>query len=895
MDQIKQHILQSQKNVNETIDIKFYYRDDLTTTHISGANVTLTIVSVEYDLTENASGEYYNLSLNTLTLNQGINFATVFAQHPQYTPQALLITIDIVQKETELKLYINGTEKTGDPLYSVIVGDNINVTITYFDNDTKTHIINSSVELFGGGVDNNFTQYQSLSQYTIIIDSRNLSSVINFLTIYAIKANYEAQSLALRVDVIDKASSAELFLDTINKTTERYIKLDWNEILNVTVTYVDNDTSHIINANVSISGSSISKIFSEVATQFELYLNTTELGVGTHFLIILATKPNYDTQTISLQLDITRREAIIDKVFINQTEQKAIEILWNEPINITIVYLDNATNTTIFGATLRLEEGGTLIGNFTYDPTYDQFNILINSQDLDIGLHYLTISAVLENYTSNSEVLTISVKQRDTVFELSLNGTITSSIEIDWNETLDISVDYNDTVAGILIAGGNVELKNGQTSLINFTEGSSNYYTSIDTKVLGVGAFYLTVIAEKGNYSTITEFIFVTINNRETSLEILINGVNATLEKLAEVPLGRELNISLIYIDAKTNYTIIGASIDLKLKSLTLGSFNYIPINRTYNITVDTGVNFEIGLNILTVEALLQNFTLENPTIRITVNRIDVQITPENGTSLIKAEPGDDILIRIELVNNDFGGKLTGATVTFTSNIPIETYQKGSLTEVIGNPGVYEILLENVDVPAGTYILTISVSGGGIWDNYEIDRLDVTIDLKAPESILYQILTIVALLAALGITIYAIYYQRVGKYPVPVRKVRKTKKMLKKKKFKDLGVEDRKDSFKELFNDEFQERAKFLKSRAKKAQVVPVVKDKLVKKQKSKTIEPKKITPKKEPEKPTPKKAPKKPTPKKAPEKPAPKKTPEKPTPKKLPKKATPKKEPSKK
>ena len=848
------------KNINKTIDIRFYYRDDLDKTHIGGANVTLTIVSVEYDLEENETGGYYNISINTLDLNQGINFATVFAQHPQYTPQALLITIDIIQKETEFKLFINGTEKTGDPYYTVIVGDYLNITITYLDNETKAHIINASVQLFGGGIDGNFTQYEALKQFVMIIDSRNLSTVINFLSIYAIKTNFEAQSIAVRVDVIDKASEAQLFLDTINKTTERYIELLWNEILNITITYVDNDTNHIGDANVSISGSGISKDFAKGSSQYELYLNTTELGVGIHFLVILATKANYETQTISIQIDITRRVAIIDKVFINQIEQKVYGTLWDETINFTIIYLDNATNTTIFGASLQLKEGGTLIGNFIYDSVHDQFNFSINSASLEIGLHYITISAVLENYTSVSEVLTININQRDTGFELWLNNTITSSIAIDWNEILDITVVYNDTATGNPIDSALIQLKDGATLIGTFAQNAGQYDLSINTTVLGVGAVYLTVTAEKGNYSSFTQFIFITINNRQTTLDIFLNGVNITLDKFAEVPLGRELKISLIYQDARTNATIIGATIDLKLKSLTLGSFVYNLINETYNITANTGANFEIGLNILTIEAQLQNYTLENPTLRITINRIDVDITPEDGISLIKAEPGDDILIRVELVNNDFGGRLKGATVTFTSNIPIEQYQEGTLEEV--SPGVYEILLENVNVPPGTYILTISVAGGGTFDNYDIERIDITIDIKAPESILFQILTLIAVCAVIAIGAYAIYYQRVGKYPVPVRKVRKTKKMFKKKKFRDLGIADRKDLIKDLYEEEFQECSKTLRPKAKKSLItaIPIIKDKLAAKKKPKEQISKKPIPKKEPEKPAPKKEPEKPS-----------------------------------
>jgi len=801
-----------QLNVNVTLNITVSFKDDLDV-HIPGATVNLTGAGIAEQLAE--IGTNYTYLLNTTDLNQGINFLTVYATKDGYQPQALLITVDIVQEQTDLTLKLNGTDKTLDKTYEVEIGEKINVTITYKLNDTGLHIGGSTVQITGGYYDGVNLTEQAV-QYSLVINSTDLNWGVNYITVYAHKSNYEAQSITFKLTINDKTTSASLFLEAENKTTERYVKLDWNEELNVTIIYVDNDSAPISSANVSLTGTGISKDLTYTSGQFELYLNTTELTIGINFVVIVASASNYESQSFSVQIEVNARVANITKIFLNQSETNTYEIAWNELLNITIYCVDNITQNFIDGVTVELVYEASVIATLLKPLSYDQYNYTLNTSALSVGLVYLTITVELENYTSLSEVITINVLNRATDLEIYLNQTQTTTIDIDWNETLDIAVEYNDTSLGSLIEGATVELRIGETVIGNFTRHPTldQYNLSIKTATFNVGALYLTIAAIKTNFTSISTFILIKITERDTYLEIFMNGQNVTESKYIELPLGADLNVTIQYYDLKTDTLLSGATIELSRKGASIGFFiqtglNYSILNNTYDFA--TGIE----LALLAVEASLTNYTTQTPTLSININPIRSRVYPKDGKSLINALPGDSVTITIELQNLDFpeDGNIEGATIIFTTNIPDENLANGTFTET--TPGVYQYTFNNL--PEGEFIITITVVPGGIYANYEFQTEPINLNVRRPSEdvFLFQMLMMIAIGAALGLGGYAIYYQKVGKYPKPVRKVRNTNKMFKKGKFKDLNVLKRDAAFKALYLETAGGSTKYFKGKSK--------------------------------------------------------------------------------
>ena len=155
------------------------------------------------DLTEHLVYDQYNVSINTLDLNFGINLLTLYAQKANYQPQTLIVRIEINEKETDMDIYLNGIPQAPqDRSITLPIKALLNITVKYYDNDTGVHIPGSVIQLVGEDLtDYYLTEYASLQQYAISINTTLLDIGVRFLTIYATHANYQSYSALLRIQV----------------------------------------------------------------------------------------------------------------------------------------------------------------------------------------------------------------------------------------------------------------------------------------------------------------------------------------------------------------------------------------------------------------------------------------------------------------------------------------------------------------------------------------------------------------------------------------------------------------------------------------------------------------------------------------------------------------------
>jgi hypothetical protein len=104
--------------------------------------------------------------------------------------------------------------------------------------------------------------------------------------------------------------------------------------------------------------------------------------------------------------------------------------------------------------------------------------------------------------------------------------------------------------------------------------------------------------------------------------------------------------------------------------------------------------------------------------------------------------------------------------------------------------------------------ITISIDNA----DFRITRIITTDDIF-PEPVLFRILLIVASVAGLGIGSYLFAYQRVLKYPRPVRKVRKYRRTLARKKEPTVLITEREKAFKKEYGKELHKTSSFLRGK----------------------------------------------------------------------------------
>jgi hypothetical protein len=185
-----------QVQVDDSINVTVYYKDNVTKKHLRGAAVTLEGIGA---LTEIKNGYYLNI--NARDFNQKISALIINAQLHNYTPRNIQFFIEIVERNTDLKLFLNNEEKTADPTTEQPIGSILNITLKFTDNNTGFHISNATTEMIGNFISLNLTEDPILKQYGAVLNTTSLSIGVNLFEITAYKSNYETQSLFLRITV----------------------------------------------------------------------------------------------------------------------------------------------------------------------------------------------------------------------------------------------------------------------------------------------------------------------------------------------------------------------------------------------------------------------------------------------------------------------------------------------------------------------------------------------------------------------------------------------------------------------------------------------------------------------------------------------------------------------
>ena len=298
--------------------------------------------------------------------------------------------------------------------------------------------------------------------------------------------------------------------------------------------------------------------------------------------------------------------------------------------------------------------------------------------------------------------------------------------------------------------------------------------------------------------------------------QLFINEVNKTADPYIELTVGSLLNLTIKFSDIRTENHISGAVVELNGDSTDLLSEN-ITLEQ-YSIIINT-TDLGVGLNVFTIIAEKANFELFLiQKLYVIVNRIRTNISTTSGESNIVIRPGESVTLRIVITNLDFGGTVKGASVTYRW-----ARGEGFLTDD-DNDGIYTVLL--TDIPEGSFTITINAYKG---ENYDFTSYELIISVIRPpeETLLFVILLIISSIATVSALTYLYLYQKIFKFPKPVRKVRKYGKTLRKPQNPGVDITAREKAFKVEYQNELNKSSKLLKGKPAEVTSIP---DKMLKK-----------------------------------------------------------------
>jgi len=767
----------------EQLDITIFYRDNVTDAHLAGAIVNLVGIGGFSEI-----GTQFNYTINTDNFESGLNILTIFAQINGFQDQTFQILLDIFDRETELLLFINSSQRYDSETINSQYDESLNITILYRDNITKQHISSAVVSLLGLEVlDELFNQYN----YTLI--TNDLNQGINVLTILCTKDNYQSQTIQFVINIQERVTYIRLFIETTNTTeifdSETFYS-QFDELLNITILYRDFVTdAHLTGANVDLLGAGN---FSESGTQFNFTLNTNNLAEGINALTIIAIIDNYQSRTIQFFIDVQERATYL-RVFVEEDEKfdlDTIDTQFDELLNITILYRDSIRDTHLTGANVDLLG----IGNFTEFGS--QFNYTINTNTLVSGVNILTVFAQFEGYKPQRIQFFINVEERNTRLSLYVNSFPKSqgeSIEVEANEQINITVYYIDDLTNNSLNLANIELLG--FGVLNQT--GMYYNITINSNNLEKGVNVLTLFAQLPNYQAMSVQFIIDVIDRATQLQLFLNGVDVTSDPVFEISIGNLLNVTVIYLDNQTGIGIPSALLQFIGEDLDQNLTESLLFNQ-YSIIINSSILL-IGVKLFTIVASAPNYQINTIDLRVTVNRVSTSIDTISGLIFVDINPNENFLIQIVLNNTDFGGAIKNATVTYSW-----INGQGILTDS-NNDGIYEALLDNI--PAGSYIISINAYAG---ENYDFrDDFEIVLNVIAPPGPDITIIIISLAAGVVGITVAFVLYQTRFKYPPKVRMMRKIRKKIGKgRKMKPLTVNTRDN----IIADEIKRNRELLKA-----------------------------------------------------------------------------------
>ena len=758
----------------ESLNITTIYKDILGP-KITGATVQLRTGGEIVD-TFTPNNDQYTLMINTDDLNLGSNIFSIYAKQDNYSVAIESISIVVTERETTLSIFLDDIERTN---IEVTYGETVNITAIYKDY-TDNLIFFANVELRKGG-----TKLDDLTpnanQYFLLKNSNEFDLGSNVLSIYAQQDNYSVALVSILIIVKERDTSLEVILNGLDTDNFDIYNISVNQMLNFTAIYKDFTDLFITSATVQLKGTIISEVLIQHPSfnQYNYTLDPEVLGVGVHFLVISANRENYSSIVKNIKINVLERGSDLHLLINGDdlTLERYIEVEIDQILNVTVYFTDSFDDSFISGANIRVT--GALNDNFTENAYFEYYNVTIQTNDLDQGINFLTIFAQKQDYEYQSIIFTIEVKEKETNLQLFLNGedqTLGKSIEVVVGDLVNVTIIYEDTLnnfingAEVIILGEGINFNLTKHPLYN------QYNISINSELLNFGINFLTLYAKKANYQPQTLILKIEINDKETNMHILLNGLNKTVDRTLTLPIQSELNITIKYTVLDTDSIILGATIQLIGEGLNK-VLDYDSIHQQYYTTIDTSL-LDIGVRFLTIYAQKANYQSYSALLRIQVERIRTNITTVSGETVVNRKPGESYHLKINLLNLDFNTEILNATVTYTW-----TYGQGTLTDP-DNDGIYEGDIS--DLEEGTFIVTISVYAG---DDYEFERFTITLNvIRPPEDVLlFQILTIAGVSAAIGLGGYLYLYQKVLKYPQKVRKVHKYKSHLKSSK--PLGLE----------------------------------------------------------------------------------------------------------
>ncbi len=457
-----------------------------------------------------------------------------------------------------------------------IWGQNLVYNVTYSYNDsipiegaTVSYLIQSRDEIIGEGnfLDTNSSGF-SYNVLDYVFEGFDLRAGIG----YTLRVSVSKPGFTPLVGI------SNIQLSDINATLTPNAgmptSIEWRENLTLSVFY--NDTFNddpIVGALVSyvdLSHPEINGILtSEGNGWYSIELNSSDTfnEIGITNLKITASLQNYETKIYDFNFDISAITTSLN------LEDESIDVYWNEKFSIDVQFeeiisgdgLDNADVTWSLVSNPSIS--GVLERNFGKGPGW--YSVSVNTSLFTYAGDYnLKIDADLVNYQSITDYIQLIIKEIETQIKLNDNdptsGLYTLSITLQETDNFDFSFTYINELTDQTIVDTSIQLFSWDDTSTEDLPSTGNiiivgdqYILEFNTTTLEAGTYILLVTLGEINYEQKQAMIFLTIEKRIVSYDLIGDFEGQSLVKVA----GNALIFSVSLEDNVTGNPLLNASV----------------------------------------------------------------------------------------------------------------------------------------------------------------------------------------------------------------------------------------------------------------------------------------------------------------------------------------------
>ncbi len=639
------------------------------------------ILGFDYWLVINPDGSY-TLILNTTRVSAGMQPFTLIITFSKthYDNSEVYVSFQVRDNLTVLQ------RQSLIPGTNVPWGDNLTIILTYSNlDDSNSPIPGAIIDCDWDEFYWSYSYNATLQAYVLVIRTISRTEGSYTITINAAKNHYQEFTI-IENFVIRK-------IQTTLDADPDYIP-NWPLGFNVTVRVDYYDADHggqvpFAEVVTDWNASYYSIIFYGNGT-YDLILNTSCRGVGSHTINVTLWRDHYAQRTVIVSLTLVPIPLFV-------------EILSSSPV--TTEY--NSTNFVV--VTVRVTDlYDRLINDST--TTYHWFagsgtmtfieagiyNVSFSAA-ADTGSYVVTVQANKTGYQIGIGFIILNILPTDTIL-----SPITSSLQLVVGESFEISILFT-TIYGTGIADANITYlwALNRTGSLAFV-GGNTYNGTLDSSGLTAGPYLVYVTAGGPN-----------VVERTTTISVLLVLIPTELQAfptIQEVYYGADFILQVYFNDTNNNLPIDGANVSCIWGTLT----GYLLPTGTpgwYNISLSTTI-YPVGTYMLTLSADFEGYQFALAYVDVIIRPqpttldlvlIQTYYAPQNlvtnQTGISWQVPRGELLILYFNFTDASNNTITGAigTYSWTYGLGVLEFTNGLYVATIdltqATPGYYSLLI----------------------------------------------------------------------------------------------------------------------------------------------------------------------------------------------------------